>query len=61
MGKSPARQHTHKTMDVEEQFNADFMTGRHLPRSRAQKGRSVNGMVSGIEHRRGPLVSGGRG
>jgi len=48
-------------MGVKEQFNADFMTGRHLPRSRAQKGRSVNGMVSGIEHRRRPLVSGGRG
>jgi hypothetical protein len=48
-------------MGVKEQFNADFMTGRHLPRSRAQKGRSVNGMVSGIEHRRGPFVSGGRG
>jgi hypothetical protein len=54
MVKSPARHHTHKTADVKGLFNADFSTDRHLPRDRAQEGRSVNRMVAGIEHRRAP-------
>jgi hypothetical protein len=61
MAKSPARHHTHKTMDVKGLFNADFFDGP-VPSSRSgakRQGCKPDG--PGYRAWESALVSGGRG